>query len=440
MKKITKIKRNVKALSPVISALLMIAITVIASLVAYAWIAGYLNSTTNRTSKAILIQSAVLNSATNSLTVYVQNVGQGVVEFGSDSLYIDGKLLSLNSPVLLHGATFELPEGQTQPLIVDYSGSNKQIEIKVVTNDGSFSQLAIKPNYVSTLSSSFYTLSNPWSTVDGDPANMHTFQPVHDSKIIQVDMSVDGSTWKYLAYASSPWGNEIYLYYTNDTSGAWTPYSANPVIGPSPPPQNFYRWPSVTYSGGVFHMFLSNVDGGWGLEHWESTDGIHFVKQEVIKTNSLSEGQYFCWNPFIWQNPNDGKWYLYTHDYQQSPYYEYVTVRSADTIAGLVTATDYTLLKKSCSFGSPTIMYYKGQYWLLYEQFNWATNKWETFACYSTSPDSGFVESKDSPILTNNEACGIVLFGPNANRVYLFVTIMREDNVWYQETRDVIIS
>jgi flagellin-like protein len=37
-----KIRKNVKAISPIISVLLMIAIAVVASLVVYAWVMGYI--------------------------------------------------------------------------------------------------------------------------------------------------------------------------------------------------------------------------------------------------------------------------------------------------------------------------------------------------------------------------------------------------------------
>ena len=38
----TKFKRSIKAISPVIATLLMIAIAVVASLVVYAWVSGYM--------------------------------------------------------------------------------------------------------------------------------------------------------------------------------------------------------------------------------------------------------------------------------------------------------------------------------------------------------------------------------------------------------------
>ncbi len=45
-KTIRKFRRNTRAISPVIATLLMIAIAVVASLVTYAWVMGYMNFTT----------------------------------------------------------------------------------------------------------------------------------------------------------------------------------------------------------------------------------------------------------------------------------------------------------------------------------------------------------------------------------------------------------
>jgi flagellin-like protein len=65
-----KIRKNVKAVSPVISVLLMIVVAVAASLVTYAWVMGYMGFTTNKVGKAIMIQAVAQDG-----TVSVQNVG-----------------------------------------------------------------------------------------------------------------------------------------------------------------------------------------------------------------------------------------------------------------------------------------------------------------------------------------------------------------------------
>ena len=85
VRKTTKFKRSIKAISPVIATLLMIAIAVVASLVVYAWVTGYIGSTTTKAGKAIQIPSfATRNDPdTTDLHIYVQNVGQCDVQLSS---------------------------------------------------------------------------------------------------------------------------------------------------------------------------------------------------------------------------------------------------------------------------------------------------------------------------------------------------------------------
>ena len=52
-----KIRKNIKAISPIISVLLMIAIAVVASLVVYAWVMGYIGYQTSKTGDSVVIQS-----------------------------------------------------------------------------------------------------------------------------------------------------------------------------------------------------------------------------------------------------------------------------------------------------------------------------------------------------------------------------------------------
>jgi flagellin-like protein len=129
----TKFKRSIKAISPVIATLLMIAIAVVASLVVYAWVSGYIGGTTSTAGKAIQIQS-VYRDSTGLLTIYVQNVGQGVVEFkAGESIYVDDNLVRITS------ALQPLAEGQTATLVTDkVVPENEKVDIKVTTIDGTF--------------------------------------------------------------------------------------------------------------------------------------------------------------------------------------------------------------------------------------------------------------------------------------------------------------
>jgi uncharacterized repeat protein (TIGR02543 family) len=145
MKTTVKIRRSIRAISPVISVLLMIAIAVAAALVAYAWIMGYMGSTTNKVGKAILIQSMGLNPGNEDyLRVYVQNVGQSTVEFDPTSCVYINDVRGTLSDFGTDGINVNpLPEGQTATIEVDLSAlgiSSDYIKVKVVTKGGTFSE------------------------------------------------------------------------------------------------------------------------------------------------------------------------------------------------------------------------------------------------------------------------------------------------------------
>ena len=138
-KTITKLKRSLRAISPVLSVLMMIAIAVAASLVAYAWIMGYIGGTTSKVGKAIQIPSYYTNPGGTELYVYVQNVGQGTVEFdGSACVYINDVGISAS----ISPAT-SLEEGSTGTFTVTGLSLdvNSLVKIKVVTRDGTFMEV-----------------------------------------------------------------------------------------------------------------------------------------------------------------------------------------------------------------------------------------------------------------------------------------------------------
>lgn len=132
-KNIRKFRRNMRAISPVIATLLMIAIAVVASLVTYAWVMGYMSFQTEKTGKAIQIQS--VDFATG--TVYVQNVGDSQVSFTSICLFVDGADKTGTAP------TSPLAAGDTIGITVDAGTfvAGNTYTIKVTTEDGTFSQI-----------------------------------------------------------------------------------------------------------------------------------------------------------------------------------------------------------------------------------------------------------------------------------------------------------
>jgi archaeal type IV pilus assembly protein PilA len=138
-KTIRKFRRNTRAISPVIATLLMIAIAVVASLVTYAWVMGYMNFTTEKTGKAIQIQSISYPTTGGSVfTVYVQNVGDS--DLTLSSVFINGAAATGSwtpSSALLKGNTASMLATATGSL----GTGGQSITIKVTSTDGTFSQI-----------------------------------------------------------------------------------------------------------------------------------------------------------------------------------------------------------------------------------------------------------------------------------------------------------
>jgi len=89
------IRRNVKAISPVLAVLMMIAVAIAGSLVVYAWVMGYIGLSTERSGQAIMIQSIANDATDTDLLVFVQNVGEGVVQLEQPTcLYVNGELVN----------------------------------------------------------------------------------------------------------------------------------------------------------------------------------------------------------------------------------------------------------------------------------------------------------------------------------------------------------
>jgi archaeal type IV pilus assembly protein PilA len=133
-----KFRKDVRAISPVIATLLMIAIAVVASLVAYAWVMGYMGFTTDKTGKAIAIQSV----DGPSKTIYVQNVGNGIVTLKDMCVYVDG----LGYATTQAATGVDLPVGNTIGLTLTagttpFVAGSHTYTIKVTSTDGTFSQI-----------------------------------------------------------------------------------------------------------------------------------------------------------------------------------------------------------------------------------------------------------------------------------------------------------
>ena len=144
-RKIRKFRRNVKAISPIIATLLLIAIAVVAALVTYAWVMGYIGFQTSNAGKSVQITSVSdnLGATPNQIIVYVQNTGSAgsTVYFNAASGYINGTLWTTADgtfPVLGSGSTATLTlTNAAVPTLT----SGEQVTVKITTTSGTYSQL-----------------------------------------------------------------------------------------------------------------------------------------------------------------------------------------------------------------------------------------------------------------------------------------------------------
>ena len=104
---------------------------------------GYMSFQTEKTGKAIQIQSvANQTSPVDNMVVYVQNVGDSVVKFNSGSVYINGANIDTAT---IPAASNPLAVGRTAAITVPYNmtitGITMTVDIKVTTEDGTFSTM-----------------------------------------------------------------------------------------------------------------------------------------------------------------------------------------------------------------------------------------------------------------------------------------------------------
>ncbi len=118
----------------------MIAIAVVASLVVYAWVSGYIGFQTDKTGNAIALPSFTVNDD-DDMVVYVQNVGQGTVQIGA--VYVDGEQVADFST----DTSKQIAEGNTVDLLIDDKAydPNTRYDIKVTTTDGTSMSATGKP-------------------------------------------------------------------------------------------------------------------------------------------------------------------------------------------------------------------------------------------------------------------------------------------------------
>jgi flagellin-like protein len=243
LRNITKIKRSIRAISPVISVLLMIAIAVVAALVAYAWVMGYMGNQTGKTDNSIAIQSY---SFDGNLTVYVQNTGQGLVNLKQDSsVYVNDVLYSIleaDDVVKGNGALIPISAGQTVKVEVDYYNYKVGDKIKIVTYEGTWMEVtATNPpagtpapvtKYIITPSAGEGGSISPSTAQQVAAGGSITFNIAANQGYHIKDVTVDGVSQG--ARTSYPFTNvqtNHQIVATFEADGAATSYTITPTAG-----------------------------------------------------------------------------------------------------------------------------------------------------------------------------------------------------------------
>jgi len=270
-KRIAHVVKFVKGVSTVIAVLLMIAIAVIASLVAYFWVTGYFKTTSTKISKAIQIQNAYYTG--QYLGVYVQNIGQGKATLiANQCLYVDGALrTSANvNPDKLQQISYMLQESDIA-LVVDAISLNlgQTIKIKIVTSEGTFVEYSFTVNtFQGQNPYSLALIANP--PVGGSVAANNN-GPYHYGDVVQLTATAN-SGWSFSGWSGDASGStsptSISINGTNTVTATFTQneyaLTLNIVGGGS-----VSKLPDqATYHYGDHVQLLAADASGWTFSEW----------------------------------------------------------------------------------------------------------------------------------------------------------------------------
>jgi FlaG/FlaF family flagellin (archaellin) len=295
---ITKYTKKRRAISPVLSVLLMIVVAVAGALVTYAWSMGYLDLTTARAGRAIQIQSVALDTSRQFLTIYVQNVGQGAVNLdstGETIVYLNGALQPTGA--LADGV---LEEGETIPLTIDLGTplpSNQDVKIKVAGLQGTAIQTTVYPDTTTSGSGTPVTKYRKQITIGTVTGGSHSDFPVMIT--VSGDTDIGGSTG---GSGGSTDGDHIFFTLDDGTTKLDHEVENFSVSGGAASMVAWVRVPSLTSGTIIYLHYGSEVSGGqenpagvWnsnyrGVWHLSET-GTGLVNEYEDSTQNNNDGQ-----------------------------------------------------------------------------------------------------------------------------------------------------
>ncbi len=249
----------------------------------------------------------------------------------------------------------------------------------------------------------YYQLNFPQTELVRDQAWEATAP--HSLSVVEVN-SGGYTYWGYYGLQDGCGG--VGLARSNDLIN-WTKYSLNPLFSNG-------RWPSVLKVDKTFYMlYTKDFCATSYIILAESTDGIAFsdVKQIV-----LPQTGYRNQNPNLFFNPNDGQYYLYWYNGNDSNNF-IIKARKAPTPEGLDNpATETIVLQSSNTLAAPNMLFRDGTYFLSTESKD-SSGNWIVDIYSSTSPTSGFSMLPGNPIIPDGAACNFQhVFGTQLHDYY----------------------
>jgi len=210
-----------------------------------------------------------------------------------------------------------------------------------------------------------------------------------------VELNKDG--YRYWGYYGTADHNAVGLAFSNDLEN-WTRYSTTAplIVG--------FGWPTVGVQNDLIYMFY--IKGGvLDKIYWATSpvsDGYTFTEQ------GLAVGASSSHDPFLWHNPVDGEWYLL---WKENINVGTIKCCHAKNISDLP-SSPYMILRTETNgyygtLAAPGTFYSNGIYYLSDES---CPGLWQMRAFYSDILEegcfNGACECSNSPILSNNDACG----------------------------------
>jgi flagellin-like protein len=285
-----RIKGNARAISPVLAVLMMIAIAIAGSLVTYAWAMGYIGFTTEKSGKALMIHSVINDRTDTDLIVYVQNVGEGTLEFDPiGCFYVNGELVD-DCKITIDGVTYRagetalLPEGSTATL-TDAGGAaetGEKKKVKVASALGAFSEKSAYPQVHTIFSDGFEGGDFSKWTETISETNMEL--EINDDYTIEgtyAAMSAHLDYWSPLSYFYKEFGStyftlyyRAYFYFESWDSLDWSDRYLNimATIGNGEIYENHWRLQIVPNADEHHIRLYYRDDGSYSTEEDTSVD------------------------------------------------------------------------------------------------------------------------------------------------------------------------